>query len=134
MKLFNGMFNGQTVYQNTFCENLSKANCWILYRKGKDAKKRGLELAIKAFNEKPSQAPLHNIMTVAKTPSLRNEAKKFLSDYLDKFTKNKDAWSKQDGYHNKIVAALIVADFLRKPNKKREFTIERSKILKGKRW
>ena len=64
------------------------------------------------------------------------------------FEKNKDSWAKQDGYHHRIVAALVAADYLSKIAKKqgntklgedyntkrKRYNKERTAVLKTKRW
>ena len=59
---------------------------------------------------------------------------KFCRDYVNEFFENKDAWSQEHGYHNKIVAALVATNYLKDNEKRRQLTTERNKVLQNKRW
>ena len=115
-KLFEGINNEETRYPDDFSRNLIIA--YILLTKGQSVE-RGLDCAIKAFKLNPSQAPMQEIISDARRFSkLIPRINEFCKGYLDEFEKNKDSWAKQDGYHHRIVAAVVAADYLSKIAKK----------------
>ncbi|MHC4423978.1 MAG: hypothetical protein ACYSWR_04850 [Planctomycetota bacterium] len=145
-KLFKGINDGKTLYPDEFSRNLIIAH--ILFGK-RQSVEQALDLAIKAFKLNPSQAPIHKIVyAAAGHKKLIPRINKFCEEYVNDFEKNKDDWAKKDGYHNRIVAALVAIDYLRniarKQNnkkllaeysaKRRQYGRERSAILKTKRW
>ena len=79
---------------------------------------------------------------------LSPEVNKFCSDYYDKFTKNEDVWSKQDGYRHKVEALRLTCYHLRKlaqarrdtklvnfyADKENECLLEMASIHQSKRW
>ena len=145
-KLFKGINDDKTLYPDEFSKNLIIAH--ILFSKGQSVE-QALDLAIKAFELNPSQAPMQKIVfTAARHRKLIPRINKFCKDYFDDFEKNKDSWAKEDGYHHRIVAALVAVDYLRnlarKQNnkklladynvKRQRYRRERSAILKTKRW
>ena len=148
-KLMNGIFTGETVYPDEFSRNLIIAHNLFLYGKGNDAKKEGLKVAIKAFELFPSQAPIHEILYATNRYSfLHNAVKKFCESVVNRFIENKDKLIKIDGYHQRIVAAINAADYLRRTAKgrkdiereqfyeklKKDYIAERKDTLKYKRW
>ena len=147
-KLFEGMFNGKTVYPDNFSKNLIIAHNVYLFGKGETEKKRGLKFAIEAFKLKPSQAPMQKIMFAARFAELKPHVNAFCKDYFDNFTKNKNLYAKQNSYSHRIVAALVVSDYLQRVAKKQknaklveyyavekqEYENERKRVLKRKRW
>jgi len=147
-KLFEGIFSGQTVYPDDFSKNLILAHNMFLFGKGEAAKQQGLDFAIKAFKLEPSQVPMQKIISAARSAELRPRVDDFCKDYIDDFTKNKGLYIKQDGYHHRIVAALVAGDYLQKTSekqkntklaefyaaKRQEYKNERREMLKRKRW
>jgi hypothetical protein len=74
------------------------------------AQRKGLGLAIEAFNLHPSPAPMLEIILVAaRLVELRPDVDKFCKDYIDKFTENKNSWAEQDGYRHRIEAARLAS-------------------------
>jgi len=147
-KLFDGITNGKTLYPNDFSRDLIIAHYQLLPGKDKATHKQGLDLAIKAFDLEPSQAPLQKIMFAARFPELRLRVYNFCKGYVDDFIENKDSYAKKHGYHHKIVAALVAAGYLQRiasnqkdaeaakfyAAKTQEYTNERRRMLKTKRW
>ena len=147
-QLFEGIFNRKTLYPDDFSRNLIKAQGWFTFVPDKDAKRQGLDFAIKAFQLTQSQAPMRQIMFATRFPELRADAERFCKDYLDRFAKNKTLWAKQDGYHHRIAAVLNVCSYFRELARRRkdtklvqsydakmkEYHSERRQLLKTKRW
>ena len=147
-ELFNGISSGKTLYPDGFSKNLVIAHNLLLFGGGKDAKRQGLDFAIKAFNLCPSHAPMQEIITAARFAELRGHVNDFCENCINDFEENKDAYAKEDGYHRKMVVALFASDYLqsianRKKDaklvifytaKKQEYGCEQRRILKGKSW
>jgi len=144
-ELFNGITSGQTVYPNEFSKNLIVAHILLAKRKKVD---KGLNFAIEAFKEKPSQAPMQQIISARRFPALAAQVDKYVIDYYDDFLENKNTYSKQHGYHNRTVAALVAGNHLyrlakgRKDQKSANLYVaqnkacdmERRRIIQTKRW
>ena len=91
---------------------------------------------------------MQSIIFTARFAELRPRVNKFCKDYFDNFTKDKNHYAKQDGYHHRLIAALVAADYLQKvakeqnnmgllefyAAKKQECENERKSILKRKIW
>ena len=110
---------------------------------------QGIEHAIKAFNEHPSQTPLGVIRLYYKNhPKLRPQITDFYQDYFDKFVENKDDWAKEHNFHHRMAAAMHAASFLGSKAKaekntkladfytetKQEYQEQRVKLISDKRW
>ncbi len=143
-ELFNGIFEGKTIYPNEFFKDLI-----VGYNiSGGAAKKQGLELAIKAFNLYPSQVPLLVILPFAQFPELQPLVSDFCKNYFDEFEKNKSLYAKQDGYLNRIWAASHTGRYLRQiaaeqgntelvksyDAKMKEYQDEQEPLQRTKRW
>ncbi|MHC4394840.1 MAG: hypothetical protein ACYS1A_04225 [Planctomycetota bacterium] len=146
-QFFNKVLQGKAVYPDKFSRNLIFAHNLLLFGQGKTAKKQGLDFAIAAFNLNPSQTPMQKILLFARFTELKPRVDKFCKDYVDNFIKNKADWVKLDGFHHRIVAAMLACDHLRKVAekqrnkelakfyiaKRREFRNERGRVVKN-RW
>jgi len=147
-ELWEGTFNDKTVYSYKFSRNLIKAHNMLLFGKGKDAKKKGLDFAFKAVELNPSHAPMAEIISATRFVELRPYVGNFCQNYITDFAKNKNRYTKQDGYHNRITAVLMASDYLQKVAKRQKnqekakiyaakintLNSERKEMLKGKRW
>ena len=147
MKLFEGIFNGKTIFPDKFTSNLIKAKLWFA-SPAKGAKKQALQFTIQAFNESHSQMPIREAMYAARFPEVKAEAEKFCKEYFDQFDANQKLWEKEHGYHHRIAAVLNVCSYFREiarrqnntelvrfyDGKIQEFNNERQKLLETKRW
>jgi hypothetical protein len=147
-KIFNGIFNGQTLYPNEFSRNLIMAQTWFTFVQDKNAKKQALDFAKKAFSLNQSQAPMRQIMFATKHPELRHEVEVEIENYFKQFEENIETWPNEHGYHHRIAAALNACGFLRGIAKREnrpedakmyeeKMTLYQSKrhlLLKRKRW
>ena len=107
-ELFEGIFTGKTIYPDEFHQDLIRAHSWLLYYRDPEKRKEGLKYAINAFNAKPSQTPmLEIILLAARFPELRSDIDDFCTDYAKRFEENKDSWAKQDGYRQKVESARL---------------------------
>ncbi|HUW19741.1 MAG TPA: hypothetical protein VMW16_10615, partial [Sedimentisphaerales bacterium] len=147
--LFEGIATGKTIYPDEFSRDLILAHNLLLYGREKTQLQQGLDFAVKAFQLNPSQTPVQEIMYAAQFfPELRAAIRNFCEDYLEGFAKNKEEWAKKDGYHNKIVAALHAANYLRQMARSqndtqrsqsynaiiRQYNEEQINVVKTKRW
>jgi hypothetical protein len=147
-KLFDGIRTGKTVYPDKFSRNLIIAHNLLLYGPDANAHKQGLDFAIKAFKLNPSQAAMQQIIYAGRFTELNPIVIKHCRYYLDDFVENKDTWTKQDGYHHRLVAALNAATYLRGVARSqkntalarsynamiRQYSQERNMVIKTKRW
>jgi hypothetical protein len=110
-ELFQGIFNGKTIYPDDFHRNLIRAHSWFTYYyQDLEKRKEGLKYAIDAFNEKPSPAPMMEIiLNAARYDELRPDVNQFCTDYIKQFQDNRQKWSKLDGYRQKLEAARLAA-------------------------
>jgi hypothetical protein len=143
-ELFEGIFNGKTLYPDEFSKDLIIAYNIL----GGTAKKQDLDFAIKAFNLYPSQAPMQIILPLAKYAELQPFVSDFCKNYFDEFAKDKSLYAKQDGYFNRIWAALLAGRYLRESAAKqgntelvqfydakmKEYQSEQEPLQKKKRW
>jgi len=112
-QLYDGIFNGKTLYPDVYHRNLICAHSWLFYRRGIDEKKKGLDFAVQAFNLNPSPAPMREIILVASGfAELKPHVKKFCEDYVNKFIENEADWANQDGYRNRVEAARLACFYL----------------------
>jgi len=111
--LYDGIFNGKTVYPDDYHGNLIRAHSWLYYRWGIAEKKKGFDFAVKAFNLNESPAPMREIILVASGfAEIKPDVKKFCEDYVEKFTENEADWVEQDGYRNRVGAARLACFYL----------------------
>ena len=111
--LYDGIFNGKTVYPDDYHKNLIRAHSWLYYRLGIAEKKKGFDFAVKAFNLNESPAPMREIILVASGfDEIKPDVKKFCEDYVEKFTENGADWAEQDGYRNRVGAARLACFYL----------------------
>jgi hypothetical protein len=110
-ELFQGIFNGKTIYPDDFHKNLIRAHSWFMYYyQDPEKRKEGLKYAIDAFNEKPSPAPMMEIiLNAARYNELGPEINQFCADYVQRFQDNRRNWSKLDGYRQRLEAARLTA-------------------------
>ena len=147
-ELFEGIFNGKTLYPDEFSKNLIIAHHMLSFGKDKATKKQGLDFAIKAFKLHPSQAPMQIILSAGKYAMMQPLVSDFCKSYFDEFTKDKGLYAKQDGYLHRIWAALITGKYLQKSAAKqgntelvqfydvkmKEYNDEQAPLHKEKRW
>jgi len=136
------------VYPDDFTRYIIESRNLLLEGADLDAKRKGLELGVKAFQINPSGAAMHNIVVSAKLSEFEPFVSKFCKDYFDDFIENKDSYVKEHGYHHRMVAVFMAMGHLqgmaaREKNyqdvklytaKRREFLKEQQQMIKNKRW
>jgi hypothetical protein len=149
-ELFEGIFNGKTIYPDDYHLNLIRAHSWIRrYQPGIENKKKALDFGIKAFNLNPMPTTIFEILTMGiNFPELSPTVDKFCSDYFDEFTEKEAVWSQQDGYRHKVEAVQMACYHLKRiaqahrdtklmqfyAGKEREYLLEMESIHQSKRW
>ena len=147
-ELIEGMFNGKTLYPDEYSRSMALATNMLLYGKEAGEHKKGLDFAIKAFESYPAALPMQGIMKAYRFKELKPQVDNFCKYYFDKFMKNKEEWSTQDGYLHKVMAARMAASHLARLarqqkneklvaffiEKSKEYTDEQTGIMKWKRW
>jgi hypothetical protein len=107
-ELFEGIFSGETIYPDKFHQDLIRAHSWLLYYRDQEKRKEGLQYAIDAFNARPSQAPMLEVILLAASFSeLQSDIDDFCADYVQRFEENKESWYHQDGYRKKVESARL---------------------------
>jgi len=111
-KLFNGIFDGTTLYPDEFTKSLVIARNMLLDRR-EDVKKKGLDFAIQAFNLNPSPAPMLDITLIAaRNTKLTTRVTSFCQSYYRAFLKSKNLFAKKHGYASKLEAARFACIYL----------------------
>jgi hypothetical protein len=148
--LLAGVMTGDTYYPDEYHRNLMMARLLLSPKRPQsDAeRRRGYELAIKAFEEHPSQTPMRAVLSAARFTKLRNEVVTYVRDYYNEFVETKDELAKKDGYHHRLVAALVAGNYLQNlaraskntklaatyAENRKQFSGETRQVVKTKRW
>jgi hypothetical protein len=107
-ELYDGMFTGKTLFPDDFCKSITIAHNLFLFGKGTEEKQQGLEFAIKAFNLNPSPTPMLEVVLVAaRFPDLIPRIDDFCRNVVDDFIKNRNLYTKQNGYRLRIEAVRL---------------------------
>ncbi|MBN1806640.1 MAG: hypothetical protein JW837_15430 [Sedimentisphaerales bacterium] len=111
--LFDGIFDGKTIYPDEFHGNLIRAHSWFIYRRGVAEKKKGFDFAVKAFELQQSPASMLEIILLASSVAeLRPEVQKFCENYLRRFEENKTQWVEEDGFRDRVEAGRLACFYL----------------------
>ncbi len=147
--MFDGMSTGETVYPNEFTKNLTLGHNTFIFGTDNAAKKRALDMVIKAFYEYPSPTPMLEILLVGgKFPHLRPHIEQFCTQYAQQFEKERRELIKKDGYRLWVDSARLANIYLRNVAQSRNqgervktynerirlYDSQRADILRTKRW
>jgi hypothetical protein len=114
-ELFDGIFDGSTIYPDEYHTNLIRARTCLFYRTEKAEKKRGLDFAMRAFDENPSSTPMMEILAFGTNfPELSAEVNAFCQKYFDVYTENQAQWAKKDGHRLRVDAARLACFHLKR--------------------
>lgn len=149
-KLYYNTFdpNSDTIYPNEFTRYLVLAHNTILFDNREGAKERGFNFAKKAFVLSNTQIALQKVLYADRIPSLKPSVIETCREYFDNFIRDIDKLRKEDGFHHKLVAAFVIADYLRTIAKQQkdeelekyyeaksaEFKKERAGMVESKIW
>lgn len=143
-ELFMGMLDGTTKYPNEFSQSISAAHT-LLFVKDENARRKGFELAKRAFEVKPSQMALIELLGAARYPEFKTQIVSLLKAYVDKFEQQSKTYTQKDGYNNAIVAAIIAANYLERTSndprliesyrgKSEQFRKMQAQAMEDSRW
>jgi len=121
-ELFEGIFDGTTIYPDDYHGNLVRAHSQLLYRRDMAERRTGLDAATKAFNFNPSPTPMLEVLAFGNFRELSSDVDKLCQDYFDGFRENQDSWSKQDGYRLRVEAARLASIHLKQLAQRRRNT------------
>jgi hypothetical protein len=110
-ELFMGMLDGTIKYPNEFSRSISSAHT-LLFVKDENARQQGFNCALRAFELRPSQVSLIELLTAARYPIFKPKVEAVLKTYVEKFDHDEDSYGQTPGYNNKLVAAIIAANYL----------------------
>jgi hypothetical protein len=111
--LFLGLIAGSVKYPDEFSKSLSTAYV-LLMVKDENAAAKGFEYALRAFELKPSQIPVVELLTAARYAPFRQRINTVLTDFVNKLDKNLEHYMRQDGYGNTLIAGIMAANYLEK--------------------
>jgi len=111
-KLLEGIWTGKTYYPNDFSLNLIKAHRRLTYGRTAAEHKEGLDYALAALKLHPSAAAMQKLLQCTRYAELRGKAIEECKKYFDEFESNHQQWSRLDGYHHRLFAAYMAADYL----------------------
>jgi hypothetical protein len=109
-QLFLDMINGKAKFPDEFSQFLSTANALLPF-KDEDARKRGFEFAVRAFEMRPSQMALTELINAMRYPAFKPQVEAMLKEYMSKFEQKQAEYAQQNGYMNKLIAALIISNY-----------------------
>jgi hypothetical protein len=147
-ELFEGIKNDKTIYPDEFTKDLIKAHNLLVSAEGQADPRMAFDFAVKAFGISPSQAPLQELIALSSYGDLGLQVYNMCKNYFEDFAKNKDSYAQKDGYYQRMVAALVICDYLQQiaANQKdqslaesynakmREYNNEINRLMNTKRW
>ncbi|MBN2313108.1 MAG: hypothetical protein JXM79_04220, partial [Sedimentisphaerales bacterium] len=148
-ELYDGIFDGSTIYPDEYHANLIRARICLLYHPEKAERKKGLDFAMKAFEMHPSSTPMMEILAFGMHfPELSAEVNTFCKTFFDEYIKNRDQWAQQDGHRLRVDAARLACLNLRSLARRQDdtdleafYTVEENKcinemieMVQNRRW
>jgi len=142
-KLYGGIFDGQTKFPDEFSK-LFTVGYNLLRLQDEGDVNNTCGLMIQALMQRPSPAVVIELMqTAGKYPQLRDRITGVFNQYFDNYIGKKQTYMKQDGYRDRLITLMMMADYLKriKPALAEkydkyyvEFTNEQMLIGKNSRW
>ncbi len=113
-ELFLGIEDGSTQYPAECYRDIMIAHNALMFGQTPEIFTRGLDCAIKCFEESPSRIPVQMVQVFYdRYPALRPKVGEFLKGVMDDFLANKARYLSRGGYHHRVVAALVAIEYLR---------------------
>lgn len=109
--LLSDVLNQKAKFPNEFSRNLTLGGL-LIGATDIRAAQAGYEYAKRAFEIRPSQISIMELIYAARRKNLRNLANADIKEYFEQFSKNKDALSKQGGYEKKLLAGIMAGKYL----------------------
>ncbi|MHC4265949.1 MAG: hypothetical protein ACYSUK_08460 [Planctomycetota bacterium] len=146
-EILEGVLTSETIYPDEFSRNLNLAHFYGL-QSDVASKELGLKMATQAFELKPSQVPLIEIVRYSRYPKLKPQVDNLCKQYIQDMNDNIDKYRNENSYFNRVTSALLAIQYLEKAvsreknaqyftslaNLKRVLKIEQSQITKNKKW
>lgn len=147
--LVEGILEGRTEYPDEFSKYLTAAHSMLeIAGNQQQLSPESLRLALKAFELRPSQFAMRQIVRNAKFTGNRDRVNDFCSQYLDDLAENRTRYVRMHGFENRLVAALVACDYLRNISRARRepepagfyqdlhrrYARARKELLASKRW
>jgi hypothetical protein len=115
--LYFGMFDGRTKFPDEFSKQLTIGTS-LLRMRDESKFEMGCDMLIEAFKRKTYQvAAVELINATGRSQMVRDKVTKVLSDYFDDFVAKEQEYKKQNGYRERMVSAMIAADYLKNINR-----------------
>ena len=140
------IINKKAKFPNEFSMNLTIGSTLVAATDPSWAKV-GYEHIKKAFQIRPSQISIIELVYAARRKKLNKLVTADIKQYFEEFTKNKDALSKKGGYEKRLLAAIMAGKYLAQQIKRndpelakqcaslaKKYTTEQKQVSKGSRW
>ena len=115
--LYLGIFAGTTKFPDKFSQLLTIGHN-LLYLQDDEKSKKGCELLIQAMTLFPSQVAAIELINAANhTPQNRDLVIEAFRKYFDDFVARRQILIKQNGYRQKLAAAMLIGDYFAKVNR-----------------
>ncbi|MCJ7728634.1 MAG: hypothetical protein MUO27_01955, partial [Sedimentisphaerales bacterium] len=112
-EIFRGIEDGTTKYPDESSRNIMIANNALVFGTNPESFTKGLECAIKAYEENPVRLSMQMIQVFYdRYPPLRPQILEFLKRSLDDFEANRKKYLSSDGYYHRIAGALTAIGYL----------------------
>jgi hypothetical protein len=146
--LFQGIFNGKTVYPDDYSAKLTAGNNLLLFQDPAQ-KKKGLELLIEAMNTHFAPAPMIEMLMIgSQFDELQPRIDEVCEQYVKDFDQNAKTYGGQNGYNERLEAirlAFIRLEDAAKSSRNTQaaaaydrlidtYEAQRERILATKRW
>jgi hypothetical protein len=113
LELFRGMEDGTTKYPDESMRNIMIANNALVFGTSPESFTKGLECAIKAYEENPTRLAMQMIQVYYdRYPPLRPQIYEYLKRSLNDFEANRKKYLSSDGYYHRIAGALTSIGYL----------------------
>jgi hypothetical protein len=113
MEIFLGIEDGSTQYPAECYRNIMIAHNVLMFGQTPEIFTKGLDCAIKSFEESPSRIAMQMIQAFSdRYPALRPKIGEFLKRTVDDFLANKASYLSRGGYHHRVVAAIVAIEYL----------------------
>jgi hypothetical protein len=107
------MFDGRTKFPDEFSKQLTIGTN-LLRMRDEGKFEAGCDMLIEAFKRKTYQATAVELINAAsRSLKVRDKVTNVLSDCFNDFVEKEQEYKKQNGYREKIISAMIAADYLK---------------------
>jgi len=112
-EIYEGLEDGRTIYPKECYREIMIAHNALVFGSKPEQFVKGLESAIKAYDEEPSRITVQMMQILyERYPQLRPRIDAFWKKTADDFIENKEKYLSQGGYHHRIVAFLVAVNYL----------------------